>query len=790
WPSAEAEGLTAATWISDFGGVIEGETLSNKLMFVERQATGKIQRWIRRWRMTNKTNGAWSQFVSDFIMEASTPRSQDVTLDELHSIKQGEDETTANYVQRMKLTMELLDPESGCDAQPYKIPTATERLLAYRFCKGLRQDHPFKVKNKEAPATLKETFESVTQLVEGNRWGIDTTESRVIARSNAEHAAPIETNVLLGSTLVPRTHYSGFLADFKDDKEKVNQLSVDELTDMFGAWTLAAEERTPEARIAQTISRMSPAVARRVFGSSELAKHIRVEARPNAVLQPAEVRSQQAIPMARRTCHKCNQEGHLLSFCPLVECFRCGERGHTSKVCTKEQGSPATGANSVPLATQTNSSLRVQSLEISATNVAQSFITTKPQRLNSTGAQRRRSERTGTPAGPSSQRREETRGTTPPVRGMQWEAEASTSSAQPSGDPHFQTVTFDDRAVDGRENNVAEAPNATPKRTRKRVIPDPVFVDAVEGLNFDLATHSKYRGKMAVQLKAAVTEAWARHAPPRRSKPKRSQSAIAMARNVQGGKGDVTTVTALGRDFNNAVIDPGNDHTMMGLHVANALGLKLEPATRAVLLAHGSFQKLAGRTRPIDIYVSGIPLRMSMGVIDCKGTYDFLLGDDWLKALKAKADWSNGIVYYVESEGRTITLGGGLNVRASTPQPTTSTYLSDENDEYDDEYDDYEDDESIYETEESDADAGYRALRVKTIEVGDPDLQAMTARVFSSKIQCENDDARVKRQPFAVDGVNVDINPNLSNEQYGQIVELLERNKDRLTTNLEDLEVT
>ncbi|KAF9915054.1 hypothetical protein BX616_007000, partial [Lobosporangium transversale] len=214
-------------------------------------------------------------------MEASTPRSQDVILEELHSIKQGEDETTVNYVQRMKLTLELLELETGCEGQPYKIPTTTERLLAYRFCKGLRQDHPFKVKNKEAPATLKETFESVILLVEGSRLGIYTTESHATVCSNAKHAAPVETNVLLGSTLVPRTYYSGFLAHFKNDKER----------------SLAAEERTPEVRVAQTTSRMSPAIARRVFGSSELAKHIRVELKPSLVFQTTEARSQQTMPM-------------------------------------------------------------------------------------------------------------------------------------------------------------------------------------------------------------------------------------------------------------------------------------------------------------------------------------------------------------------------------------------------------------------------------------------------------------------------------------------------------------
>ncbi|KAF9294936.1 hypothetical protein BGZ91_010271, partial [Linnemannia elongata] len=111
--------------------------------------------------------------------------------------------------------------------------------------------------------------------------------------------------------------------------------------------------------------------------------------------------------------------------------------------------------------------------------------------------------------------------------------------------------------------------------------------------------------------------------------------------------GDVTSVRVNDRSYPNAIIDPGNDRTMMGLHVAQDLGLELKPATRGILLADGRFDNLAGSTGPIKFYVKGFGGQMDMGVIDCKRSYDFLLGDDWLEFVGARASWRGGKRYYV-----------------------------------------------------------------------------------------------------------------------------------------------
>jgi hypothetical protein len=174
------------------------------------------------------------------------------------------------------------------------------------------------------------------------------------------------------------------------------------------------------------------------------------------------------------------------------------------------------------------------------------------------------------------------------------------------------------------------------------VIPDPVFVEKIEGLTFDLATTAKYSGKMTSQMKAALHAVWTTHRPS--SKPRKKKEAIAIARLAQG---DITTVVVDETHFDNVVIDPCNDRALMGLHVAEKLKLKLEPCSRGVL-ADGRFDQLLGTTDEIEFYVAGIGGRMKMGddindeIPDCIGRRATTLDNKWLNS-----DWYNAVYVYL-----------------------------------------------------------------------------------------------------------------------------------------------
>lgn len=64
-----------------------------------------------------------------------------------------------------------------------------------------------------------------------------------------------------------------------------------------------------------------------------------------------------------------------------------------------------------------------------------------------------------------------------------------------------------------------------------------------------------------------------------------NESPPAQATQEERSQEDITTVTVNGVNFDNAVIDPGNDRTMMSLHVAEKLGLELGSWTRGVIMA-------------------------------------------------------------------------------------------------------------------------------------------------------------------------------------------------------------
>jgi hypothetical protein len=90
----------------------------------------------------------WGDFVLDFINESYVDRATArPTMNEIHKLKQGPNETTVDCMQRMRLTLKLLPKETGAESSEYGIGAATESTAAYQFCEGLRSDHPFKVKD-------------------------------------------------------------------------------------------------------------------------------------------------------------------------------------------------------------------------------------------------------------------------------------------------------------------------------------------------------------------------------------------------------------------------------------------------------------------------------------------------------------------------------------------------------------------------------------------------------------------------------------------------------------------
>ena len=494
------------------------------------------------------------------------------------------------------------------------------------------------------------------------------------------------------------------------------------------------EDQTPAGRVARTIARLPVAVARKVFGHTRFAQHIQ----GGAVETPAgrQVMQTSATPASTgpRLCHKCKAEGHYANQCPAVECFHCHEKGHIARLCPNNPTTPATGPNSIPI-TQQNS-MRVQSIEMSHAWAAQ-----RTTRSMGGADQKRRQERSDLPVGAKAKKKESLAKSKGVDRTMDWEEEpVSGTVTDTAGIEHIGSSG-------GERNGPAGAATIEPvteeavgedavrrRRPRQKVEPDPVFVSSVENLTFDLATISKHGGRIPSQLKAAVSRVYADGRERRKKIRAESRDTMQAARpsipvayrGIAVSKralGDVTSVRVNDRSYPNAIIDPGNDRTMMGLHVAQDLGLELKPATRGILLADGRFDNLAGSTGPIKFYVKGFGGQMDMGVIDCKRSYDFLLGDDWLEFVGARASWRGGKRYYVRRNGVNVYLG-------MSNEPYSDSSGSEEfSDDYDSDGDWDEECESDESTE--DAKEGFRAMRVRSFELSDISIQARSVETVN-----------------------------------------------------------
>lgn len=279
WPPSEgmADTLAATNWITKLGALTADYTPAERFAAVELKTTDKAAIWVERWNRVNiGVNRDWNLFANDFILEAIKNRSEEEpTWDEITEFKQGPDEPTANYVERMKLTLQLLPPEEDGKyaSSKYKISPGSEKRVAYYFCRGLRSDHPFKKEDQKPQPTINETFREVMNFSNMDcGTDVESPESRAIKRYIAAMAQTNSNMIKLGTQNVEQAKFDKFENDFP--AEQTENLSMDELANMFEAWCLTEKVTEAAVRITRTIKRMDPDVARRMFSGTELEKYI------------------------------------------------------------------------------------------------------------------------------------------------------------------------------------------------------------------------------------------------------------------------------------------------------------------------------------------------------------------------------------------------------------------------------------------------------------------------------------------------------------------------------------
>ncbi|KAG0208686.1 hypothetical protein BGX31_002276 [Mortierella sp. GBA43] len=270
WPleDEQKEFSCALVWIRDLSDILEGLTPSKKLIIVERQTTGQMAIWVKRWRLSRTlAERRWPQFMADFILESTNNRGKDdqLTSIEIAKFRQRDDEPTMEYICRVKLTVMLLPVD------PAKDPSAfcTEMSIIKKFIYGLRGDHPYFPDGDALPSTLEEAYSNVLSSVTKRRPdSAETEEDRIIKKWAA--AMSTET-IFIGSHQVPRFQYAKFEDDFS--QYPVDELPMAHLEETFLAWALASEEQDATTRIDKTIRRLT-ATTLALLSDSDHIHHI------------------------------------------------------------------------------------------------------------------------------------------------------------------------------------------------------------------------------------------------------------------------------------------------------------------------------------------------------------------------------------------------------------------------------------------------------------------------------------------------------------------------------------
>lgn len=91
------------------------------------------------------------------------------------------------------------------------------------------------------------------------------------------------------------------------------------------------------------------------------------------------------------------------------------------------------------------------------------------------------------------------------------------------------------------------------------------------------------------------------------------------------------------------IIDPGSTHTLMDYMYCRSRKIPLKKYTGPdIEMANGLFEKPKGLTEALQVEMAGITSQVLLRCVDANGSYDVLLGMDWLRLTTTEASFSTG----------------------------------------------------------------------------------------------------------------------------------------------------
>ena len=237
-----------------------------------------------------------------------------------------------------------------------------------------------------------------------------------------------------------------------------------------------------------------------------------------------------------------------------------------------------------------------------------------------------------------------------------------------------------------------------------------------------------------------------------------AESSAAAAMRTQG-----TAMKAeckiVGKPVERVFIDPGSTHSLLDVRVAQYLRLNYRQKARGQIeLADGSRVTPKGRTQEVAVSIAGLDRHLAFNVVEARGAYDALLGQDWLKSAKAFGDFARGV--YTLGNGAVVQQRHKALYQLQPPRRTQPRGRGREGSEED------SDDEELAQL-----------------------LAALENELAFAKEHDEGDDAFMARS-VEDELANVNISPELSVSERNGVKNLLLSYSDCFAASMRDLEVT
>src|SRR5436305_5966679 len=282
--------------------------------------------------------------------------------------------------------------------------------------------------------------------------------------------------------------------------------------------------------------------------------------------------------------------------------------------------------------------------------------------------------------------------------------------------------------VEPRSSNVGKKKKMAKKNSSTRT-PDPDLVDFLHNWAIPYGLSVRHGAKFGTQMKRVIQAVYKKGQDYHKAKnPVVAATHLSHAMVVSGCLGNVCC--------DNLVVDPGSTTTILDIKTAHKAHISIRKGLKYVIQMANSthkspFSKTAERE---TIIINGIEASLRMLVMDSKGSYNILLGRNWLHAVNAVGDYKKN-QYTITNKGKQAILAGKVYTTrevelssAAEESGDSEDELSEEEEEGEEEEEDEEEEEKTKNDAEDEEPVLAQSFRACVVSLDELDLKVVGSR--------------------------------------------------------------